>query len=116
MTPEKRAQIERQIEQLTCFLKSSYAGMAHDVKIVWTFKDGPDAAGYTSPNGFDVVEYWRPTYGKHEEVTIGVGDAYYGSSSLGHMLYEHAYHMRERLQDQLAETTTERTFVDLVKS
>lgn len=107
MTDEQRKQIQLQIKQLNCFLDSVYAGMAHDVKIVWNFRAGPDALGRDRGITLAVLDYWRDKYGKHEEITIGVGDAYYGSSTLSHMLYEHAYHMRERLLVQLEDKPAE---------
>jgi hypothetical protein len=99
MTPEQRKEMERQVEQLTCFLKSTYAGLARDVKITWDYSDGPDALGRGGE--YKIADRYRDTYGKHTEITIGVGDSYYGSTTLSHMLYEHAYHMRERLLDKL---------------
>ena len=88
MDAVKRDEIKRQIEQLTCFVKSVYAGMARDIKISWRFAEGPDALGRMVEKS--TVDYWRGNYGKHEEITIGVGDAYYGSDALSHMLYDHA--------------------------
>jgi hypothetical protein len=111
MTPEQRAQMEKQVEQLTCFLDSTYAGLARDVKITWEYSDGPDAIGRTSR--MQIADYYRDTHGKHTEITIGVGDSYYGSTTLSHMLYEHAYHMRERLLDKLNEKALHREYADL---
>ena len=104
-----REKIKLQIEQLTCFLDSSYAGLAHDVRIVWNYRN-KDASAHPH----DVASYWREQHGKHEEITVGGGDTYYSSDTIGHMLYEHAYHMRERLQDKLADMDNERTFADIV--
>ena len=113
MTDEKRAEMQRQIEQITCLIKSIYAGMAHDIKIVWRYGGGKDALGRAGPSD-NVLDHWRNEYGKHEEVTIGVGDCYYGSQSISAMLYETAYHMRERLTDKL-DAPQDATFVDLVE-
>jgi hypothetical protein len=108
---DKKKEIERQIEQLTCFLKASYAGFTHDIKIVWKYGGEADRAGHK--NEQSTIDYWRRDYGKHEEITIGVGDAYYGSDTLAHMLYEGAYHMRERLHDKLSEMATGKTRAEI---
>lgn len=108
---ELKKQMEAQVEQLNCFLKSAYAGMAHDIKIVWRYGGGPDAIGRVTEQS--VADHWRDQYGKHEEVTVGVGDSYYGSTTLSHMLYESAYHMRERLLDKLSEIKVGKTRAEL---
>lgn len=104
MSVKNKEEMELQIEQITCFLKSVYEGMAHDIKIVWRY-------GNSDPS---VANYRRSEGGKHEEITIGVGDAYYGSRSVSAMLYETAYHMRERLNDRLEDNRKTGTFLDLV--
>ena len=108
---KRRQEIETQIEQLTCFLKSSYAGMAHDIKIVWKFQGGPDVLGRMTEQS--VADHWRSEYGNHEEITVGVGDSYFGSTTLSHMLYENAYHMRERLFDKVSEMKTGKSRAEL---
>ena len=108
---DKRKQIATQIEQLTYFIDSTYAGMVHDLKLTWRLAGGPDAIGRAVEQV--TADYWRDKHGKHEEVTMGAGDAYYGSATLSHMLYEAAYHMRERLVDQLSGIKGEKTRSEL---
>lgn len=111
MTPIQREEMEKQVEQLTCFLKSVYAGLARDVKITWDYSDGPDALGRGGQH--KIADHYRDSYGKHTEITIGVGDSYYGSTTLSFMLYEHAHHMRERLRDKLDEREQDRDYAAL---
>lgn len=113
MSEKQKEEMKRQLEQITCFLDSVYAGMAHDIRIVWRFGAGNDAIGRETTQ--DVVDHWKDSYGKHEEITIGVGDSYYGSKSISAMLYESAYHMRERINDRLADNGRTGTFLDFVE-
>jgi hypothetical protein len=111
MTDTERGQIEIQIEQITAFLKSVYAGMAHDIEIRWRFGGGVDPIGRIVEQS--TADHWRKEYGKHEKITLGVGDAYYGSASISGMLYHLAHDMRERLQNKIEEASRPRTMADL---
>lgn len=114
MTAERRENIKTQIEQISAFLEHCYDGMAHDVQLLWTLRDGFDPVKEIEHQSYAGADDYIARKGKHTSLVVGFGDAYYGSSSLGHMLHEAAYQWREKLLMQLEDDATGGTFVDLV--
>ena len=116
LTADERHSIETQIEQITAFLDHCYDGMCHDVAISWALRDGWNPVKGEQHNSYAGADKYIERKGKHTRIDIGYGDAYYGSSSLGHMLHDVAYEWREKLLVRLADDKdilTEPTLVGL---
>jgi len=97
-TATEKERMRLQVEQLTCFIEAAYAGLVRDLKVTWKYDWDDRQRELDSPYSARIKRARRKDYGKHTRIDFDT-PTYWGSMS--GMLYEQAYHMRERLIDKL---------------